>query len=98
MAWYDYLNPMTYINGAADVLEGHPGQIKAAYDSAMQSSLANAQQIKNFLMDREQQAQKFYGPIQSMFNSTYGTKGLRPQQQVPTGGMGMLNGMYGGGR
>lgn len=95
--WYDYLNPVKYAQAGYDYFIGDPAnQVKAAYDRAAQQANANSAGIRDFLMGRLGQAQKFYQPMQEMFNQTYGTQGVQAPQVPNTPGVNPLNKMFGG--
>jgi hypothetical protein len=53
-------------------------EAKAAYDQAMGQSQHSAQQIQDFLMGQQKQALGYYQPVQNMFNTAYGSQGLKP--------------------
>jgi len=73
------------VTGIKDFLSGNPDKVKAAYDQAISQSQNNGQQIRDFLLGREQQAQKFYQPLQALFSSAYGTQGIQGPQVPPAG-------------
>lgn len=73
--------------------EGPANEIKQAYDQASGMSQDNAQKLKDFYMQQQAKAQGFYKPLQSMFNSSYGSGGIMAPQ-LPTK---PLKSMYGGG-
>lgn len=85
--------------GVKKMLFGDPEAIKKAYDQAMSDAKAGGQQITNFLMGQQGKAQQYYAPLQHMFQSAYGTEGIRGPQipQAPVANTGPLSRMYGGG-
>lgn len=96
--WYDYLNPMEYLSyGKQELFDKPANQVKEAYDRAAGDTRANAQQIRDFLLGREQRAQDFFNPLQQMFQNAYGTKGIQGPQ-VPRSPMPSLASLYGGQR
>lgn len=50
---------------------------KAGYDQAGAASNAGTQKIVDFYMGQQAKAQANYKPLQDMFSSAYGTKGLQ---------------------
>jgi hypothetical protein len=78
------------------MLFGDPDAIKKAYDQAIGLSQQGSNDITNFLMGRQANAQRYFAPAQHMLQSAYGTEGVAapqiPQAQQP----GALAQMYGG--
>lgn len=72
--------------------------VQAAYDKQIAAAKQQSEEMKQFLMGQKGQAQAFYGPLQHMFNSSYGTEGLKPQANTMEQGSGPLSKMYGGGK
>lgn len=97
--WYDYLNPLEYAGAAKDYFIDDPANaVKGAYDQAIQQSNANSAGIRDFLMGRLGQAQKFYQPMQDMFSRTYGEQpGIQAPQVPGVPGQMPLKKMFGGG-
>ena len=77
-------------------LWGDPESVKAAYDAQIQASKDAQRQMQDFLMRQKGQAQAFYGPIQHMYKSAYGTEGLQAPQTPGAPGVGPLQRMSGG--
>lgn len=75
-------------------IHGNPDAIKAAYDQQIQASKDAQERMQNFLMGQKGKAQLFYGPLQHMYESSYGSEGLQAPQ-VPQAN-GPLSQMYGG--
>lgn len=67
---------------------------KAGYDQASQQTGVNQQKLMDFYMGQQARAQGFYKPLQSMFQSAYGTQGLQAPQLPGK----PLRSMYGGGQ
>lgn len=65
---------------AKKYLFGDPDAIKQAYEQAMGMSRQMGQESKDFLMGQQAKALQFYAPMQQMFTSMYGTKGMKPAQ------------------
>lgn len=87
-----------YLHEGRQALHGNPEEIKAAYDAQIAASKANQEQMMNFLMGQKSRAQAFYNPIQSMFQTAYGSQGIQaPQTPQGTQGMGPIQNMYRGG-
>lgn len=77
-------------------IHGNPDAIKAAYDAQIAASKEQSEAMKQFLLGQKGQAQAFYGPLQHMYQSSYGTEGLQsPQIPQSTAGMSPLASMYG---
>lgn len=82
--------------GVKKMLFGDPNAIKEAYDKAMGISKSGTKEIRDFLMGQQGKAQQYFAPIQSLFQSMYGTQGIQaPQTPQGTQGMGPLAQMYG---
>ncbi len=79
-------------------LMGNPDAIKEAYDRQIAATAQQSKEMRDFLMGQKGQAQGIYGPLQHMFQSSYGTEGLQsPQTPSAAGaGAGPLSRMYGG--
>lgn len=77
---------------------GDPDSVKAAYDTQIQASKDAQMQLQQFLMGQKGGAQALYAPMQHMFQSAYGTEGIKPSQtpQAPQAQPGQLAKMYGG--
>ena len=69
--------------GLANTLEGDPKGYAQALQGLVGTANNQAQQVKNFLLGREQQAQQYYAPMRQMFGQMYGTGGIQPVQ-APT--------------
>lgn len=82
--------------GAKNFLSGNPDQIKAAYDQMMGTARQMTGDTRNFLAGQEGRALQFYGPLQHMFNSAYGSEGIRAPQTPQVPGSTPLAAMYGG--
>lgn len=70
-------------SGIANTLEGNPQGYAAALQGLVSTANQQADQVKNFLLGREQQAQQYYAPMRQMFGQMYGTGGIKPAQ-APT--------------
>lgn len=70
---------------------GDPEAAKNAYDQQIAASKDNQLQMQQFLMGKKGEAQQIYGPMQHMFQASYGTEGLKPQENT----RGPLSQMYG---
>lgn len=73
-------------------LEGDPAGMAAQLQKLSNQAYGQGQQVKNFLLGRENNAEQYYRPMQQMFNTMYGTGGVMPGHapgvpgSVPTGG------------
>lgn len=76
-------------------ITGDPEAIKAAYDTQIAAARQQSAEMKDFLMGQKAQAQGIYGPIQSMFQQAYGTKGLQAPQIPQSPQAGPIQNMYG---
>lgn len=100
MSWYDdkgdfgHLlgDPAGYVSGVnkggfkgvMNMLKGDPESAKAAYDAQIQASRDSQAQLQQFLMQQKGAAQGIYAPMQHMFQSAYGTEGIKAPQ-IPQG-------------
>lgn len=82
------------VGGVKNMLFGDPNAIKAAYDKAMADAKAGGQDISNFLMGQQGKAQQYYQPLQHLFDTAYGTEGIKGPQTPPAGGSPILSSMY----
>ena len=75
-------------SGLKNTLEGDPNALTAGLSQLQQTAIQNGQQIKNFLLGREGNAEQYLQPMRQMFASMYGTGGMRAPVApgVPTGG------------
>jgi hypothetical protein len=86
-AGVDYLAGGHPVTGAAsslgslkNTLEGDPASVTAALQKMQQQAIAQGNQIKNFLLGRESNAEQYYQPMRQMFSNMYGTGGIKPFQ------------------
>ena len=98
--WYDYLNPVEYVEyGKKKLFDDPANTVKAGYDQAIAGSQANSKQLQDFYNQRRSQALSFYGPLQQMFTSAYGQNpGIAPAQVPQVPGSMPLSKMFGGGK
>ena len=75
---------------------GDPEGIKDAYNKQIQASKDSQQKLMDFLMGQKGNSLAFYGPLQHMFNASYGTEGIQAPQTPGVPGSGPLSRMYGG--
>lgn len=74
---------------AYDFLWGDPArQQKKGYDQATQLGNESTQKLVDFYTQQQKQAEGYYKPLQGMFQSAYGSKGLQaPVTANPMGSM-----------
>lgn len=68
-------NPLSSLK---NTLEGDPASVTAALQNMQQQAITQGNQIKNFLLGREQNAEQYYQPMRQMFSNMYGTGGIKP--------------------
>lgn len=66
------------LSNAANALEGDPNQLAGELNQLAGTAYSQGQQVKNFLLGRENNAEQYYGPMQQMLGSMYGTGGIKP--------------------
>lgn len=59
-------------------LEGNPTGVSASLQQLANQAYGQGQQVKNFLLGREGNAEQYYRPMQQMFGQMYGTGGVMP--------------------
>jgi hypothetical protein len=69
-------------SGVKNTLEGDPNSLESTLGKLQQTSLAQGNQIKDFLLGREQNAENYYQPMRQMFSDMYGTGGM-PAAKIP---------------
>lgn len=73
-------------------LEGDPNALASQLQKLSTQANSQGNQVKNFLLGRESNAEQYYHPMQQMFNQMYGTGGVMPGKapgvpgSSPTGG------------
>ncbi len=82
-------------NSANQGLRGNPDAIKEAYDKQIAASQQQSKEMKDFLMGQKGQSLAYWGPLQHMFNSAYGTEGIAAPQTPQAASPGILSSMYG---
>lgn len=100
--WNFVGDPLGYITGVnregfggvKKMLFGDPESIKKAYDDMIAKSGAMGEANKQFLLGQQGKALQRYAPIQQMFNSAYGSQGIKGPQ-VPQVPQGNINQMFG---
>jgi hypothetical protein len=61
-------------------LQGNPEAVKAAYDKQIAASQQQSKEMKDFLMGQKGQSLQYWGPLQHMFDASYGTEGIQAPQ------------------
>jgi len=89
---WEGLGSVPIIGEAWNMIGGNPDAIKSAYDQQIAASQQAQQQMQQFLMGKKGEAQAIYAPLKHMYQNTYGTEGVRPQEST----RGPLAQMYGG--
>ena len=59
-------------------LEGDPNGLSAQLQKLSDQAYSQGNEVKNFLLGRESNAEKYYSPMQQMFGQMYGTGGIMP--------------------
>ena len=91
------LDSIPIVGDIYNTVAGDPRGVKAAYDAQIKASKEQQEKMMQFLMGAKGEAQKFYDPINSIFQGAYGTQGIKgPQHPGGTPGMDPLASMYGG--
>lgn len=74
---------------------GDPESTKAAYDKMIAMAQQGGQELKNFYLGRQANAQQYFKPVQNMFNQMYGNTGVAAPQvpQAPGRTQAMYEGM-----
>lgn len=75
---YQYLESKA--GGAKNALEGDPASVSTSLQNLSNQAYSQGQQVKDFLLGRENNAEQYYRPMQQMFGSMYGTGGVMPGQ------------------
>lgn len=96
--WYGKsMNQITdWLGEGKKTLFGDPEAIKAAYDQMAGLATNMTNQTRDFLNRRRDASLAYFGPLQHMFNSAYGTEGLQAPQSPQAAGVNPLAAMYGG--
>ena len=84
------------VSNAWDAAKGNPDEIKKGYDSAIAAQQSGSADIRNFLAGQQEKALGYYKPLQQLFNSSFGTKGMMPAQAPGVPGSMPLTSMFGG--
>lgn len=77
---WEGLGSVPIVGEVWNMIGGNPDAIKSAYDQQIQASKDAQAQLQQFLMGQKSGAQRFYAPMQQMFQKTYGTQGIAGPQ------------------
>jgi len=66
------------LSSLANTLEGDPSGLSSQLQGLSNQAYGQGQQVKNFLLSREGNAEQYYKPMQQMFGQMYGTGGIQP--------------------
>ena len=80
------------LSGAANTLEGDPNGLAAQMQQLSNQAQTQGQQVKDFLLSREGNAENYYKPMQQMFGQMYGTGGIKPAMAPGVPGSTPING------
>lgn len=76
------------LSGLRNSLEGDPAAAAAQINQLMQTAFAQGNNINRTLQNEKAQSEAYYQPMQKLFASMYGTKGMMPPKApiAPGGG------------
>lgn len=76
------------MGGLINTLEGNPAGVSQQIQQLMQMAFQQGNNINRTLQNEKAQSEQYYQPMQKLFGSMYGTKGLMPPKApvAPGGG------------